>query len=229
MATFTYNAADELTRIVDSRMTGSDPFRWTFAYGRDALGQVNSSTDQLPGLRKSYSYNSLNQLTSQTTSNRAQTTWSYDGAGNITGMQDTGSNISETFGYDSGDNQLTSLQATGSNAFNETYSYNANGDRTGMSGTQSATYGYSQAGELTSFTQGSTSASYAYNGEGLPMSKTVNGVAENYVWDEAEGMPLIIQDGNTKYITGPGGLPVEQVDGSGAVSYYLQDQLGSTR
>jgi len=41
-------------------------------------------------------------------------------------------------------------------------------------------------------------------------------------------MPLIIQDESTKCITGPGGLPIEQVDGSGAVSYYLQDQLGST-
>jgi len=210
-------------------MTGSDPFRWTFGYGRDALGQVSSATDQLPGLRKNYGYNSLNQLTSATTSTRAQTSWSYDGAGNITGMQDIGSGNTTTFGYDSGDNQLTSMQVTGSNPLSETYRYNANGDRTGMSGTQSATYGYNQADELTSFTQGSTSASYAYNGGGLRTSKTVNGTAENYVWDEAEGMPLIIQDESTKYITGPGGLPVEQVDGSGAVSYYLQDQLGSTR
>ena len=61
------------------------------------------------------------------------------------------------------------------------------------------------------------------------MGKTVNGAVENYVWDEAEGMPSIIQGGSTKYITGPGGLPIEQVDGSGTVSYYLQDQLGSTR
>ena len=60
-------------------------------------------------------------------------------------MQDTGANVTETFGYDSGDNQLTSLQSTGNNPLNETYSYNANGDRTGMSGTQTATYGFNQA------------------------------------------------------------------------------------
>jgi RHS repeat-associated protein len=36
-------------------------------------------------------------------------------------------------------------------------------------------------------------------------------------------------DGNTRYITGPGGLPIEQVDGSNNVLYYYQDQLGSTR
>jgi RHS repeat-associated protein len=45
----------------------------------------------------------------------------------------------------------------------------------------------------------------------------------------AEGMPTIIEDGGTTYITGPGGLPIEQVGGSGATAYYLQDQLGSTR
>ena len=43
------------------------------------------------------------------------------------------------------------------------------------------------------------------------------------------GLPVLLQDGTTRYITGPGGLPVEQVAGNGAVLYYLRDQLGSTR
>jgi RHS repeat-associated protein len=42
-------------------------------------------------------------------------------------------------------------------------------------------------------------------------------------------MPLIVQDGTTSYITGPGGLPLEQVSSTGTVLYYYQDQLGSTR
>jgi RHS repeat-associated protein len=91
-------------------------------------------------------------------------------------------------------------------------------------------YAYNQEHELTSFTKtGGTSASYVYNGDGLRMSKTVNSSAEGFVWDISQGMPLIIQDGTTRYLTGPDGLPIEQVDGSGNVSYYLQDQLGSTR
>lgn len=49
------------------------------------------------------------------------------------------------------------------------------------------------------------------------------------MWDLAEGLPTIVQDGSTKEITGPGGLPIEQVAGDGTVLYYLQDQLGSTR
>jgi RHS repeat-associated protein len=37
------------------------------------------------------------------------------------------------------------------------------------------------------------------------------------------------KDGTTKYVTGPGGLPIEQVSPGGTVLYYYQDQLGSTR
>jgi len=35
--------------------------------------------------------------------------------------------------------------------------------------------------------------------------------------------------GTTSYLYGPGGLPVESVTSSGTPTYYLQDQLGSTR
>jgi RHS repeat-associated protein len=47
-------------------------------------------------------------------------------------------------------------------------------------------------------------------------------------WETAEGLPLLIQDGTTNEIDGPDGLPLEQVTGSGTVSYYVHDQLGST-
>jgi RHS repeat-associated protein len=57
----------------------------------------------------------------------------------------------------------------------------------------------------------------------------VGGVTEGFVWNLAKGLPAIIQDGSTKYVTGPGGLPLEQVSSGGTVLYYYQDQLGSTR
>jgi RHS repeat-associated protein len=91
------------------------------------------------------------------------------------------------------------------------------------------TYGCDQADELTGYSSGATSASYSYAGEELRVSKTVNGSTTNQVWDLADGLPTIIQDGATEYITGPGGLPIEQVAGDGTALYYLQDQLGSTR
>jgi RHS repeat-associated protein len=109
-----------------------------------------------------------------------------------------------------------------------TYGYDLRGNRTSLtppSGPQT-TYGYDQANRLTAY--GST-ATYSYNGDGLRMSKTVSGVAEPFVWDLSQGLPLPIKDGGTSFIYGPGGLPVEQISSSGTVFYFHHDQLGSTR
>jgi RHS repeat-associated protein len=59
--------------------------------------------------------------------------------------------------------------------------------------------------------------------------RSLRAILPQQTWDEAEGLPTIIQDGTTKEITGPGGLPLEQVSGSGVAGYFIQDQLGSTR
>ena len=42
-------------------------------------------------------------------------------------------------------------------------------------------------------------------------------------------MILILQDGATSYVTGPGGQPLEQISPDGRVLFYHKDQLGSTR
>lgn len=72
--------------------------------------------------------------------------------------------------------------------------------------------------------------SYAYDGQGLRASQTIGGTTAYLVWDFAEKLPLILDDGTNSYIYGPGGLPIEQVnDGSGAVLYLHHDEQGSTR
>ncbi len=73
------------------------------------------------------------------------------------------------------------------------------------------------------------SATYAYNGDGLRMSKTVNGMAEAFSWDLGRGIPLVLEDAGTSFIYGPANIALEQVDGSGTPTYLHQDQLGSTR
>jgi RHS repeat-associated protein len=107
------------------------------------------------------------------------------------------------------------------------FSYDQRGNRTGMTpaGGPTTTLTYDQANRLTGY---GGSATYAYNGDGLRMTKTVSGTAEAFTYDTAEGMPLIIQDGTTSYVTGAGGLPLEQIS-AGVATYYHQDQLGSTR
>jgi RHS repeat-associated protein len=107
-------------------------------------------------------------------------------------------------------------------AIKNSYAYDRAGDlvRAG-----STTLGYDQAGELTSY--GKT-ARYAYNGDGLRMSKTVGATTTAFAWDSSGSEPLVIAAGGTYYIYGPGGQPIEQVTGT-SPSYLLDDQSGSIR
>ena len=108
-----------------------------------------------------------------------------------------------------------------------TYADNAQGDRTSQpapnSGTTTLTY--DQANRLTGF---GAIATYRYDGDGLRASKTVNNTTTNFTWDKADSQPLLLSDGNANYIYGPGGTPLEQINGTN-VLYYHHDQLGSTR
>jgi len=87
---------------------------------------------------------------------------------------------------------------------------------------------WDQANRITSFNVAGRAANYVYNGDGLRASKSVDGTLQSFTWDIAEGLPLIIQDAANNYVTGPGGLPLEQINGN-TVIYYHRDQLGSTR
>jgi RHS repeat-associated protein len=108
-----------------------------------------------------------------------------------------------------------------------TYSYDLKGNRTGINPAGGSTVGltYDQANRLTGY---GVTATYAYNGDGLRMSKTVSGTTNRFIWDVAEGLPLLLVDGTANYVYGPGGLPLEQVTAS-ATLYYYHDQLGTTR
>jgi RHS repeat-associated protein len=123
------------------------------------------------------------------------------------------------FTYDNSDQLLSTAVVGGATT---SYSYDNAGRRTSSGST---TLGWNQQDRMVSF---GSSAGYAYNGVGLRTSKTVSGTAEAFVWEVADGLPLLIGDGTTSYVSGPGGLPLEQINGS-TVLYYQQDQLGSTR
>jgi RHS repeat-associated protein len=107
------------------------------------------------------------------------------------------------------------------------YAYDAQGNRTSIVPVTGAatTLGYDQANRLTAY---GTAATYAYNGDGLRTAKIVSGTTTAFTWDTSQGLPLLLTDGTTSYVYGPGGLPLEQVTASGTL-YYHHDQLGSTR
>jgi RHS repeat-associated protein len=110
-----------------------------------------------------------------------------------------------------------------------TYTFDSEGDRTGStpsSGTASS-YGYNQAGQLTSYTGPGGSASYAYDGNGLLTSETAGGTTSTLTWDDSQQPPNVLTDGTNSYLYGPGGLPIEQI-GASASYWFVHDQVGST-
>ena len=218
-ATFTYNNADHLTQIID--VTGSKQTQFlNLSYQRDAaeLLAADGST--------SYGYDPLDRL-----GTASSTTYGYNGANNLTSITITGSTTT-TLTVDAA-SQLSSLvKKNGSTVVQQlTYTYDNAGNRTKVvdQNNVTTTFGYDESNRLTSY---GSMATYKYNGDGLRVSKTVSGSTTTQVWALPEGPPTVLKDGSANFVTGLGGLPLEQIVTSGrttSVYYYHLDQLGSTR
>jgi YD repeat-containing protein len=98
-----------------------------------------------------------------------------------------------------------------------TYTYDARGNRTQVTPPVggATTLSYDQANRLTAY---GSAATYAYNGDGLRMSKTISEATTQFLWDVAGSLPLLIKDGSTAYLYGPSGLPDKRLRGSLAAS-----------
>jgi len=88
-----------------------------------------------------------------------------------------------------------------------------------------------KTGTGSSCTSPTTVATYAYDGHGLRMSKTVGATTTGFHWTDG-GLPLMLDEkvGSTytDYVYGPRGNVLEQISGATTVS-YSSDNLGSTR
>jgi RHS repeat-associated protein len=209
---YTYNADDAPISITDA--SGSSVLQ-RFTYSRNADSLVSSAT-QTNQPTVTYSYDALNQLTQD-----AQGSDAYDPAGNLIKLSSTTS-----LAYNAGD-ELTSSSTGKSGA--TTYSYDAERQRTATTPSTgpASNLTFDQTGNLTRYSHGSTSATYAYNGDGLRMAKSVGGSTTAFTWDTAVSTPLLLSDATNNYIYGPTGLPLEQSTTSGEL-FFHHDQLGST-
>ncbi|MGH7667260.1 MAG: RHS repeat-associated core domain-containing protein [Candidatus Dormibacteria bacterium] len=148
--------------------------------------------------------------------------YTYSGNNELLSSQVGSSTTDFTYNHD---DEMTSLaDPSGTTSF----TFDAQGNRTSMTpptGTATS-YSYDEANQLVGVS-GPTAAGYSYNGDGLRMSKTVNGATDQFTWDDAGSLPLLLEDGTSDFIYGPGGLTLEQITGS-TPSYFLHDWQGNT-
>ncbi|MCO6411411.1 MAG: hypothetical protein J5I92_01580, partial [Thiogranum sp.] len=102
-----------------------------------------------------------------------------------------------------------------------TYTFDDDGNTIGRS--DGATLSYTHENRLASFTQGSTTASYAYDPLGRRIKKTVNGVTTWYLWDGAELLAEYDGSGNRtkRYVYLPESYaPVQIEDANGTYNVH---------
>ena len=227
--TFTFDAADRLMAIADKKGNSS---LFGATYTRDNANQLTSDSSQ-PSATKSYKYTTLNQVcyagsastTACTSPPSGSIPYKYDAADNLTQSGPT----QQVF--NGADELCWTGSATGSCASPPsgatTYGYDTRGNRTTITPPAGGptTLTYDQANRLTAY---GTAGTYTYNGDGLRMSKAAGGTTSQFLWDPSGGLPLMIKDGSTAYVHGPGGLPLEQISGSAAL-WLHHDELGSSR
>ncbi len=214
---YTYNRTGQLHET--KMLKGSETLA-AITYKLDNDGQVTKETQiGLPGETSTeYGYTSNEQLESA-----GSDSYEYDPAGNPT-------NNAGTTGTFNAADELTKAGTT-------SYSYNEVGQRTKTTpGTGPATtYGYNQAGELTSVKRPEEGAipkiedTYTYDGNNLRASETIKGSTKHLAWQLTGSLPLLLSDGSNSYIYGPEELPIEQINTEEHATYLHHDQQGSTR
>jgi RHS repeat-associated protein len=213
---YEYNNADQLTKT--TMLRGAATLA-SIGYTRDNAGQLKVATQTgLPGIAMpEYEYDEKERM-----KKGVGTAYEYDPANNLKKLGP------ETYSYDNA-NQLKEGAGT-------KFTFNKVGQRTVATPAISpaTTYGYNQAGALISAKRPAEAEfkeindTYAYDGNGLRTSQTINGTTTHMAWATAEALPLLLYDGTSYYLYGPEGLPFEQITAE-VPTYLHHDQQGSTR
>jgi RHS repeat-associated protein len=242
---YTYDHANMLATISDAH-SGTTIFAANYTRNNDNLVTVD---DSQPSTSQKYKYTSKNQLcyadsanTNSCGSGSPTYPYGYDNAGNVT------NNKGGSQTYDTKNQLCWSLTTSSANACASpptgatTYGFDSNGNRTSsVPSSGSATcYTYDsgrntlatiKTGTGSSCTTPTTVGTYAYDGQGLRMSKTVGSTTTSFHWSDG-GLPLMLDEqvgsAYTDYVFGPRGTALAQISGATTV-YFSADNLGSTR
>jgi RHS repeat-associated protein len=218
--TYAYNEADQMNEVAMLHEGKSE--LGTLVYKRGSDGEVEKTTTTgLTGAETSEEkYDANDRLTEA-----HALTYAYDSANNPTTIEGrTG------YTYNEADELAKGPE--------DTYVYDKDGQRTETipsTGITTTTFGYDQAGDLTSVKRPEESPitkiedSYTYNGDNLRETQDISGTTTNLTWDTAESLPIILNDETYSFVYGPGNIAVEQIPESGETLYLHHDQQGSVR
>jgi RHS repeat-associated protein len=197
---YEYNAGSQMTAVVDALNERS-------TFTRDALGRVTQFSRG--GLSKTFAYDAVGNLTSQTDFNNATISYSYDALNRLTGVTYPNSTTA-SYTYNKLSRLLTATNAEGTVSFNydsmgrvsattdvfgtiTNFAYDAAGNRTQISvGTipnippvaVTATNSYDTLNRLTIVTDGAAATSYGYDAVNRLATRGLpNGVVTTYEYN----------------------------------------------
>ncbi|MCW3003554.1 MAG: Rhs family protein, partial [Conexibacter sp.] len=255
----TYDAADQLASVTDwldnataydhdadgdlTTITYPDATQDVDHWSYDHVGNPTSIEFAHDGTARgglTSTYNDADQVTGDTPSGAitGAHSYDYDPRGRLD-TQDTtdlgydpASNLSAigpaTQSYDDAD-QLTHGTDT---AGTTDYDYDPDGNRTSATPPSgpATTYGYDQADRMTGVDDGTDPAiTYTYDADGLRASQTKSATTTHFTWDRSTTTPNLLANGSDRYVYDNEGLPLEQINDTGDVTYLHHDRLGSTR
>jgi len=221
-----YDNSNRSSSISLANSSGSTLESFTYSDAPDGSILTETDSPASAGTSKTYTYTAQDQLSSEV--NSGTDGYAYDASGSLTGLPGNANGSYDDAG------ELTS--STSSSGTVTSYTYNADGQRTGAAtgGTTIEAAGWNGAGELTSYAGSADTAdtltAASYDGNGLRAATTDSAGTKYYTWNTVPSTPELLMDGSNAYIYGTGGSPAEQVDlSSGAASYLMTDSLGAVR
>jgi YD repeat-containing protein len=182
-----------------------------YAYTLNAIGQRTQAVETLPdGSTKttSYTFDTLERLSSVTYPTGRNVTYLYDSFGNRTKMTETSGGTTKVTDYFY-DNDSRLLSTKVNNVSDETFSYDAQGNliqRVRASDNRQIDLFYDVEGRLVRHFDGKDNVQFVYNGSGVRVARVVNGVRTNFVND------LIVNNPRTLIETNPNGIGVRMYE-----------------
>jgi RHS repeat-associated protein len=234
---------DELNRLKLLAYQRNGATLQSFDYTLDPAGHRKVVTEQ-NGRKVEYEYDDLYRLTKETIFAPAGAvertiSYGYDAVGNRLTKTDSVGGVT-SYVYDDNDRLLTEeLKQNNVVVGTVEYRYDDNGNtrtRTKKNAAgvvaETVTYSWNQENRLVGVQNSNGDAvSYAYDTDGVRVSKTVNGVKTEYLVDKNRDYAQVLEERvndvlNASYVYG---LDLISQERGNADSFYLVDGLGSTR